>query len=185
MKRHITQCGIWIAAVGMIALLSGCLGDDPTTSYTAKGMYRSGIRSVAIPMVQRGKDVYRRKLEFRLTETLVKRVNAIPNYTVLKRDQADTLLTCTIDRVNQATLSLNPDTGFPRDMELTIVVSYQWKDLRTGVVLAKRDKMEVARTYVPAGPMNQGFFQGSEDVINHIARRIVESMEVEWGTPNG
>jgi len=185
MNPQTTQRGLCIAVVGMISLLGGCMGDDPMTSYTAKGMYRSGIRSVAIPMVQRGKDVYRRKLEFRLTETLVKRVEGMTPYKVLKREQADTLLTCTIDEVKQATLSINPDTGFPRDMELMIVVSYKWKDLRTGVVLAKRNGLEVARTYVPSGPMNQGFFQGSEEVIDHIARRIVESMEVEWGTPNG
>ncbi len=156
------------------ATSAGCGG------YTMKNQYRGGIKTVAVPIWTRGKDVYRRGLEFRLTEALQKRIELDTPYKVVKKSQADTELTGKINLIEQRVLSKNPETGLPRELEATFTVSFTWKDLRNGEVLVERKEFRVADTYIPHRPVGEDFFQGSESLINRLARRIVETMEAPW-----
>ncbi|HUT58319.1 MAG TPA: LptE family protein [Phycisphaerae bacterium] len=157
----------------------GC-SNDPNKGYTFKSPYPSGVKTVAVPIWGRGKYVYRRGLEFRLTEALQKQVELDTPYKVVRKPRADTELTGTIDQIAQRPLSINPDTGRPREMEITFFVSFKWTDLRSGEVLVERTNFRVAGTYLPAAGFNEDFFQGSEDVIDRLAARIVEQMEVPF-----
>jgi hypothetical protein len=104
------------------------------------------------------------------------------DYKVVPRQRADTLLTGSIDRVSQRPLTFNPDTGRPRELEITLVFSFTWRDLRPGRAgdLKRRENVRVAGTYLPSEPFGETFFQGYEDVVNKAARRIVEEMEQDW-----
>ena len=155
-------------------LAGGCGG------YTTANQYRPGIRTVAVDILQRGKDVYRRELEIRATEAIVKRIEQDTPYKVTDKSRADTLVTGSIDLVEQRTLSFNPDTGMPRETEMTLTVSFAWKDLRTGKTIAERKKMKVAGAYTRESPLVLNAYQGSERVINVFARRVVEHMEQPW-----
>ena len=187
-----------MAAAGVAA--PGC-SDDPKLGYTMKSLYRDDVKSVAVPIWARGRNVYRREVEMRLTEALVKRIQLDTSYKVTEKPRADTILEGTIDRIDQQVLSKNPDTGRPRELDVTFVLSFTWTDLRTGKVLAKESNFKVAGTYSPEEPLGDGYFQerrnlapamarrapekedfflGSEDVINRAARLIVEKMEAEW-----
>jgi hypothetical protein len=159
--------------------LAGC--GDGSTGYTMQSPYRSDVRTVAVPIWVRGKDVYRRELEFRLTEAIVKNIELSTPYKVTKRECADTLLEGSIEKVTQRVTSFDPNTGQPREKEIVMTVSFTWTDLRTGAVLAKRSKYAVTSNYIPASPFNEDFFEGSEDGINRLAARIVEQMEEDWG----
>ena len=160
---------------------TGCFNDDPTVGYTARDQHRTGIQTVAIPVWTRGKDVYRRGLEIDLTAALVKRVELDTRYKVTKKDRADTKLTGSIDVITQRVLSFNPDVGRPWEKEITFTVSFEWTDLRTGKVLVKRKNFEVAVVYRPDPPYNENFFLGSQKLMDKLARRIVETMETDWG----
>ncbi|MCK4603061.1 MAG: hypothetical protein KAU28_11380 [Phycisphaerae bacterium] len=160
-------------------VLCGC-GSDPTSSYTVQDQYRGGIKTVAVPVWTRGKDIYRRGLEFRLTEAVQKRVELNTPYKIAKRPVADTLLTGTIDLIEQQELSRDPNTGLPREKEITIIISFEWKDLRSGKSLVKCGNFRVTDTYISHTPFSEDFFQGSEGVINKAAERIVEKMEAPW-----
>ena len=175
------QIGVIILGLLMAGVLGGCLSDDPTLGYTARSQYRQGIRTVAVPIWTRGKDVYRRDIEIRLTEALVKRIELDTPYKVTTKQQADTILTGTIDTISQQTLSFDPDSGDPREMQLTFTVSFKWEDLRTGNVVVEKKNFRVAGVYLPPAPFNENFFQGSEDLLDKLARRIVETMEADWG----
>jgi hypothetical protein len=61
-----------------------------------------------------------------------------------------------------------------------MVVSFTWTDLRTGKTLAERTNFAVTDTYLPHEPFSETYFQGSEALINRLARRIVEQMESDW-----
>lgn len=186
----------------MLALLSvltqsGCSGDEHH-GYTVKSQYRGGIKTVAVPIFIRGKNVYRRELEDRLTEAVVKRIEADTPYKVTVKERADTVLTGTIVNVNQRILSFNSDTGDPREMEITLKINFTWTDLRTGDTLVEKKDFLVSGDYVTEIPyeedsdgkyvpdpdaenrMTEDFFQGSENVINRAAKRIVETMEAPW-----
>lgn len=181
MKTRQKQIGMMILGLLMAGGVGGCFSDDPTMGYTAHSQYRRGIRTVAVPIWTRGKDVYRRDTEIRLTESLVKRIELDTPYKVTTKQQADTILTGTIDLISQQTLSFDPDTGSPREMQLTFTVSFKWEDLRTGNIIVKKKNFRVAGVYLPPVPFNEDFFQGSEDLIDKLARRIVETMEADWG----
>ena len=161
-----------LAAVAAMAV--GC------GSYTMKNQYRPGIKTVAVPIWTRGKDVYRRGLEMRLTEALVKCIELNTPYKVTGKARADTELTGKIDRIEQRVLSKNPETGRPRELEATFTLSFTWRDLRSGKVLVEHRNFRVSDTYVTHEPLSETFFQGSEAIVNRIARRIVEKMEEPW-----
>lgn len=170
---------LFMLAAGLLQS-AGCSG-DPSQGYTMKSPYPQNVKTVAVPIFTRGKDVYRRELEFRLTEAVQKQIQLNTNYHVVDRSRADTLLVGSIDTISERVLSFNPDTGDPRDKEITMVVSFTWTDLRTGKVLATRTKLPLTSTYIPPTPFNENFFEGSEDVMIRIASRIVEQMEAPWG----
>lgn len=177
-----TRALIASAAVGSVWLMlpAGC-ADDPSKGYTTQSPYRRGVRSVAVEMLARGPEVYRRDIEIRATEAIRKRIESeIPAYQVLPKARADTLLTGTLKLISQRVLSFNPDTGRPREQEITMLVSLRWEDLRTGEVIKPVDNLRVSGTYVQHPPLGEDFSQGREEVLNLLARRIVEEMEADW-----
>jgi hypothetical protein len=73
-------------------------------------------------------------------------------------------------------------------MEITITVSITWTDLRQDRVRVHHQNVRASGTYINpsminnqpvdnGGAFNEDFFQGSADVINRLARKIVEEME--------
>jgi len=167
------------SALGVLLSAAGC-SSDPTRGYSIASQYPQDVRTVAVPIFEVGREVYRRGLEFRLTEAVVKRIELDTRYKVTDKSRADTELRGRIDRVEQRVLSFNPDTGLPRETEITMTVSFTWTDLRSGKVLATRRRLRQAGNYIPEVPFNQDFFQGSEDAINKLALRVVEAMESPW-----
>lgn len=151
--------------------------------YTMKSPYPSDVRTVAVPIWTRGQNVYRRGLEDKLTEALVKRIETDTPYKVVKKDVADSELTGQIKKIEQRILSKNPDTGLPRELEITFYLNFTWKDLRTGENMVEHTNFSIADTYVTAAPIGEEFFEGSEAVINRAARRVVETMMADWLPP--
>jgi len=171
--QKITTILLVLAACGV----SGC-ANDPNTGYTMKDQYIPGVRSVYVPMWNRGKDVFRRGLEFGISEAIIKEIQASTDYRISKDADADTILTGEIVAVDQAVMAFNPDTGNPREKEITITIAFTWTDLRDGRIRAKEDALEVTGTYIP--DFGEGFFQASQDIFDKAARRVVEHMEAEW-----
>jgi hypothetical protein len=163
-----------VLAGGTTVGLTGC------GAYTTKSQYRPGIKTVAVPIWTRGKDVYRRDLEIDLTEALVKRIEQDTPYKVTSEARADTKLTGRIVRIQQRVLSKSRETGRAIEVEATFVIAFTWTDLRTGKELEKRTNVRVAGTYLPTPPFREEFFQGSQAIINKAARRVVEAMEAPW-----
>lgn len=174
--RNFTQ----LAAFALVAAAwPGCTGGE-FGGYTQKTQYRTGIKTVSVPIWTRDKDIYRLGLEMRLTEALQKRIELDTPYKVTTKATADTEIVGRIEVIEQQVLSYDTDTGWPREKEIIMTVSFMWKDLRTMKSIIDWDRMRVAGTYRPHGPLDQDFFQGSELVLNRIAKRIVERMEQEW-----
>jgi len=167
------------AILVLLAGLGGC-STDPSAGYSLQSQYKTGIKSVAVPVWTVGQDVYRRGVEDRLTEALVKRIEMDTPYKVTTPARADTELTGTIKSIEQKVLSYVPATGGSRELELTFRVSFTWKDLRTGEILLDVADLRAAGAYSRTGPLETDFYQGSEKVINELARRIVEHMEADW-----
>jgi formylmethanofuran dehydrogenase subunit E-like metal-binding protein len=168
--------GLLLSVSAVLAMFAGGCG------YQVGNLYRDDVDTVAVDMFTRGRMVYRRELETRATEAIVKRINLTP-YRIAPKNQADTILTGSIDVVPQRVPQYDPDSGRPRFKELLLKVSFQWKDQRTGKVLVEHENVIVSGTYVTHEPLNEDFFQGSEDVVNRLAERIVAYMERDWSQP--
>jgi len=172
---------IFMAVVLTLIVLcpSGC-GDDPNVGYTTKPLHPTNIKTVDVPIWTRGQFVYRRRVEYRVTEALKKQIELDTRYRIATKGRADTQLVGCIDLIEQRVLSFDPDTGLPREMEITFVVSFKWRDLGSGKLIKEYENVRVAGTYIPLDPLGEDFFQGSEDVINKLAKRVVEYMESDW-----
>ncbi len=157
----------------LIALTSGC-------GYQMGGLHRTNVKTISVPMWTRGPKVFRRELEQRLTEALVKRIQMDTHYKIAPKAQADTELSGQIVTISQRVLSMNTDTGRPREREMTFFVNFTWSDLRTGEVLVKEVKFSASGKYISDDAFLQDDFDGSETVIDNIAQRIVEKLENEW-----
>ena len=158
----------------------GCANPDPTKGFTTLSQHRPGIRSVAVPIWKRGTHEYRRDIEMRITESLVKHIEGSTPYKVVDEARADTLLTGTLQRVKQNVLNFDPRFGTPREVQIQFICDFTWKDLRTGQILAQRKDYRVSSTYIPPSPFREDFYLGSEDAVNLLARRIVENLANPW-----
>ncbi|MBS3733381.1 MAG: hypothetical protein KGY99_00445 [Phycisphaerae bacterium] len=168
---------MWTLAAGLAVSATGGCG------YSTASLYPQDVETVAVPIWQRGRHVYRRGVEIRATEAIVKHIESKTPYKVVTRATADTELTGTIERIAQEVMSYNPDTGRPRELEVTLFVSFTWKDLQSGEVLVQRTNFPVSTTYIPHEPFGRDFFLGSEDALNDLARRVVEQLQNSWSEP--
>jgi len=170
---------IWFFAACTAALAGGCSA-DPTKGYSLASQYDTGIKTVCVPIWTRGRNVYRRGLEMNLTEAVVKKIELHTPYKVVDKNRADTELRGSLDLVSQRVLSFNPDDGLPRETEITMSVSFTWTDLRSGKTIRQITNLRQSDVYISPSPLNEDFFQGSEDTINRLAQRVVEQMAADW-----
>jgi len=171
----------WIGAlVAFAAASAGGCSADPTKGYSLASQYDTGIKTVCVPIWTRGREVFRRDIEMRLTEAIVKKIELDTPYKVVDKSRADTELRGSLDLVSQRVLSFNTDDGLPQETEITMSVSFTWTDLRSGKAIKQVANLHQSAVYIPPSPLNEDFFQGSEDVVNRLARRVVEQMESDW-----
>ncbi|MFQ5429640.1 MAG: LPS assembly lipoprotein LptE [Phycisphaerae bacterium] len=133
------------------------------------------IRTVAVPVFQSRE--FRRGLELQLTEALAKRIEAESPFKLAKKGRADTILTGEILEVRQATIGRDFAAVRPRETAATLVVSFTWKDLRTGEILARNPRFVQTVDYVR--PLGEGFFHAMQRDMDRLAERIVEQMETD------
>lgn len=167
-----------VARVTALAVLAGGLIG---CGYTTQSMGRPGIKTIAVPVWQRGRNVYRRGLEFRLTEAIKKRIGLETDYVIANREHADSELVGSVDKISRQGLSRNPDSGMIQEEQITLHLSFAWTDLRTGKEIIPKKSFPVAETRVITSSAGQDFYQGSEATINKAARLIVEELEQPWG----
>ncbi|MFH1418125.1 MAG: LPS assembly lipoprotein LptE [Planctomycetota bacterium] len=134
------------------------------------------IRTVALDIFESRE--FRRGLELQLTESLAKRIEAETPLKLAKKDRADTLLSGEILEVRQATIGRDFRTVTPRETTATVIITFQWKDLRTGEILVDRPKFVQTVDYIR--PVGEDFYHASQRSMDRLAERIVEQMESDW-----
>lgn len=162
----------WQRALALVAAgscLTGC-------GYSSSSLHPSGIRTVYVEMFQSRE--FRRDIEFELTEALRKEIDRSTPYRNAPKSRADTVLSGEILEVRQGTLGRDFLTDMPRELAATFVISYRWKDLRTGRILVENPNFVQTVDYVP--PVREDFFVARQEAVNRLARRIVDTMETPW-----
>ena len=171
--RGVRRIGLTLGVCGL-AVLTGCgYTTDRTKVYRTSNTQKNPIRSVAVDVF--GSREFRRGLELQLTEAVKKRINTDSPFRIANKDYADTILTGEIKEVRQATIGRDFQNAQPRETAQTVVVSFQWKDLRTGEVLVDRPNFVQTVDYIR--PLNEDFYHASQRNMDKLAERIVEQME--------
>lgn len=166
---------LWLTlSVCGLSILGGCgYTTDRTQIYRTKNTQNDPIRSVAVDVF--GSREFRRGLELQLTEAVKKRLNTDSPFRLANKDYADTLLSGEIKEVRQSTIGRDFRDVRPRETSQTVVVAFQWKDLRTGEVLVDRPNFVQTVDYIR--PLNEDFYHASQRNMDRLAERIVEQME--------
>ena len=158
----------------MMLSLAGC-------GYTTKEIYPTRYQTVAVPMFENR--TFYRGVEFDLSEALVKQIQSRTPYKVVSPSVADTMLTGTITRIEQETLSRTADAAVPQQQEVSVRVDFEWKNLNTGRTLRSRQGFEAVGRYVPTRPVRQPLDTAKQRAVQTLADEIVSTMQAGFGEP--
>ena len=168
--RHVS---LWITGLTLTSLVCCGYTTDREKIYRTTNTQKNPIRTVAVDVF--GSKEFRRGLELQLTEAVKKRLNSDSPYRLANKEYADTLLSGEIKEVRQSTIGRDFRNVLPRETVQTVVVSFKWKDLRTGEVLVDRPNFVQSVDYIR--PLHEDFYHASERAMDRMAERIVEQME--------
>ena len=159
----------WVALAAAV-VAAGC-------GYTMRPLHRTDVRTVAVAIF--ASKEFRRELEFDLSRELVKTIEMRTPYKVVHDPKrADTELRGEILLLDAPVFSENLDTDSPQDVQVTVICWFEWKDLRTGEVLARRDEITGSGTYAVA--IGETLDSATHEAIRRLAEHVVEAMETDW-----
>ena len=99
-------------------------------------------------------------------------------YKVVAREQADTILEGEITQVKSKTVSVDSHAALPQEQSITVNVSFVWKDLRTGKILAEQKGFEQDAMYYPT--LGESSYQGTQSGVEKLAMAIVQQLQADW-----
>ena len=167
---RIVAFGIRLAVVVLgVGAMTGC-------GYSTKRPFRTDIQTVHVEMVQSRE--FRRELEFRLTEAIIKRIEMDTPYRIAPKRTADASLSGEILNVTNQVFGDDVKTGRPREIGSTVVVRYRFQDLRSGDILVERPRFVYQTSYIP--PVGETFTVAMTRALDGMAELIVETMETDW-----
>jgi hypothetical protein len=180
---RLVGCGIVAVLVLMMSLAGGCAsGDggegDGFLGYRSGGQFPEDVRTISLDVFD-NRSFYR-GFEFDLTEALGKQIELVTPYKVVARSRADTSLTGTIRSVEQRVLSRAADGGLPQEVQVTVVAGFEWKDLRSGEILRRRNTLTATGEYVPSRPVGEPFEIARHAAVEELARELVMVMRAGW-----
>jgi len=179
-RRHFLRHVAW-ATSGLTGVwASGCAGYRVGTHT----LYRNDVRTVHVPMIE--SDSYRRNLGERLTEAVVKQLEVGTPYKVVgSAEGADSILRCRLT-ADRRQLTIETRTDESRAVELTFNVQVDWLD-RQGQSLMQRTEvpmpsslLSVAQAVEFIPEAGQSTATAQQELINALARQIVDQMEAAW-----
>jgi hypothetical protein len=163
---------ITLLAAGLVG--AGCgYSSDRNQVFRTTNSNTDRVRTVALDIFESRE--FRRDLELQLTEALAKEIESKSPFKLAKKDRADTVITGKVLEVRQGTIGRDFAQVRPRETAATVVVSFQWKDLRTGEILVDRPRIVQTVDYIR--PVGEGFHHAMQRAMDRLAERIVETME--------
>ncbi|MDB4676744.1 LPS assembly lipoprotein LptE [bacterium] len=151
--------------------------------YGAASMFRPGIKTVHVPVVQN--ETFRHDLGIRLSEALVKEIDRRTPYKVTGNPNADSTLVCTITHETKQILTETSDDD-PRALDAVISAKATWT-ARNGEQLmhnslAPNNDLSITfgndSRFVPEA--GQSMDTATQEAIEKLAARIVSQMEMRW-----
>lgn len=171
-RRGLAAACLVLAGVSM----AGC-------GYTVGSPYSAEIRTVYVPTFTSNSN--RRFLEYQLTEAVQKQIQSRTHFRLANDGEADTRLTGRIVDAGKRVLGQTNNSD-PRELQMNLQVEITWEEVATGRVLAQRtmpitaEAMQIAAQSELAPEIGQSLSTGTREVVDRLARNIVEMMETPW-----
>ncbi len=166
-------------------LFAGCLllcalgcASGEGGGWTHGSTYDTNLRTIAVPVF--GNATSDRKLSQNLTEAIVKEIEGVTPWKVTGQGRADTMLRGTVTRYRLIMLSKDPTTGLANEMLVEGTVDFEWIDLRTGEPILARAGFAASALFTPSRPSQQPVELGRFQVVQVLARDIVDTLQAEW-----
>ncbi len=160
-------------------LLAGCAGYQVGTST----LYAPHVRTVYVPMFQ--SDSYRRNLGERLTEAVMKEIEAKTTYKVVDTPNADSTLR---GRITNDTKRVVVENWYddPRELDIDLQVQVRWTDRHDNLIRQPAaiplapELMGVAGSAPLFPELGQSVATSQQQAIQRVAEQIVGMMETPW-----
>jgi len=173
----VSVAAVVMAAVVGVGLVGGCAA-KPTEGYAWGDAYGKDVESIAVPIFEN--QTYHRDLGIELTEAVLKEVQRRTSWETAPRTRAATVLNGVVSDLSLRRLSRDRDTGLVAELAVTLTVSFEWVDSRTGEVLASRRQLLVGESFVPARGAGEPLEAGRSASVREAAREIVDALRSSW-----
>jgi len=174
LRNMVLKLGIWFVAI----LFAGCAPYQMGT----RSLYPADVQTVYVPMFK--SDSYRRNLAERLTEAVVKHIEANTPYKVVGPAEADSVLTGHISSETKRVLvETNTDEG--RELQANLVVQVDWKTRNDQLLFADgvdlpRNAVQIGQTASLVPEVGISIVVAQQQAIEKLAAQIVAMMEAPW-----
>jgi hypothetical protein len=167
----------WVRAAAGLGLVAMAAMAAAGCGYSNAPLHRTDVKTVSVPIFA-SKD-FRRNLEFGLSSELVKCLELRTPYKVVQNPQkADSELRGEILSLSSPVITADPDTNAPQNFQVTLTCWFEWKDLRTGKILAREETISATGSY--ATSIGETLDSATNQATRRLAERIVEAMESPW-----
>jgi len=157
-----------LAAVVAAIVLTGC-------GYRAGALVAGDIATVHVAMFENS--TFYRGVEVQLTDAVRMEIARRTRLRLAEPDRADSVLTGRVVGVSEKVLTHDP-AGNVFTREVTVYADFEWRDRRTGRVLAHGARLAAPARLLPGvGADTSG--ARMESAVD-LARTIVNRMEGEW-----
>ncbi len=161
---------------GLVAVTGLSLMGCRAYQVGSPSLHRFDVNSVHVSIFE--SDSYRRFLGQRLTESVIKDIELNTPYRISSAELADSFLTGRIIR-DQKRVLIETTNDDPRDIQATMRVEVTWND-RSGVPLMQRQLLRIKRDVDFVPEAGQSLTTAQQELIDRIARDIVNQMEAPW-----
>ncbi|MBA2115668.1 LPS assembly lipoprotein LptE [Bremerella alba] len=150
-----------------------------------RSLYRPDIRTVHVPIFT--SLIYRRDLGERITEAVIKEIEATTPYKIADAQSADSVLRGSLVTENKLVQGQN-SLDDPRILQENFQIHYEWIDQR-GQLVRQPGALSLApvlmsETLTATGILypepGQSMVTAQQDAINQFARELVRHMQTPW-----
>lgn len=166
-----------ILALAAALLACGC-SSDPSAGYAFTSTYPANVRTVAVPVFDNSS--FATGVEIELTEAVIKEFQRATPIAVTRAGLADSELRATVRQAELRSLSNDSVTGLSQTMAYRLTVDFEWRDTRSGKVLAERRGFSTADVFIPARQTGERLEVGQNAAVQRLARDIVSELRAAW-----
>ncbi len=166
-----------VLALTLAIAFTGC-ASDPRQGYTLGSAFDPDISTIEVGIFDNLTFYY--GMEVRLADAIVKEVQTQTPWQVRNGARAETTLTGTITDVRLRVRSVARDTGLVQEQAVEITLDFQWRNNRTGEILASRRGVRAVETFIPTLGAGERIEVGENASVQEAAREVVAALRSGW-----